>query len=154
MSSIQLRNLAASDLSVLFRHETDPESSRMAGVIPREIEAFNAHWLKVLGDPAVVAKVILVDGEIAGDIGCFQLDGQDMVGYRIGREYWGRGVATRALELMLQLITRRPLHARVAVHNTASIRVLQKCGFEIVGHERSPATERFLECEEAILVLR
>jgi RimJ/RimL family protein N-acetyltransferase len=152
--SIQLRNVSVDDISTLFDSEIDPESNRMAAVVPRDFQAFYEHWLKILNDPNVIAKAILVDGQLAGDIGCFKAEGREMIGYRIAREYWGMGVATRALELLLELVTRRPLHARVAIHNRASIRVLEKCGFTIVGHERSPATERFLECEEAILTLR
>ena len=46
----------------------------------------------------------------------------------------------------------RPVHARVAKHNTASIRVLQKCGFAICGEDK------FAGCggeqgEEFILIL-
>jgi RimJ/RimL family protein N-acetyltransferase len=154
MVSIQLRDVSADDISTLFRNEIDPESNRLAAVVPRGADAFNAHWLKVLSDPDLIAKAILVDGRVAGDIGCFKAEGEEMIGYRVAREYWGQGVATRALELMLQLNTRRPLHARVATHNKASIRVLEKCGFTIVGYKRSPATKRYLECEEALLILR
>ena len=153
MPIVQLRNLDASDLPLLFRHEVDPEANRMAAVLPRELDAFNKHWRKILDDPEVFARAILVDGHLAGYINCFKANGQDMIGYWIGREYWGRGVATRSLELLLKLITRRPLHARVATHNKASIRVLEKCGFTVVGRERSPATGRLLECDEAILIL-
>lgn len=154
MLSIQLRDISPDDIPLLFLNEIDPESNRMAALVPRGREAFDAHWLKILSDPHVIAKAILVDGRVAGDIGCFKAEDGEMIGYRIAREYWGLGVATRALELLLQLNTRRPLYARVATHNKASIRVLEKCGFTFVSHERSPATERFLECEVALLILR
>jgi RimJ/RimL family protein N-acetyltransferase len=51
------------------------------------------------------------------------------VGYWLGRSYWGRGIATRALALFLPLVPARPLYAHVASHNTGSMRVLVKCGF-------------------------
>src|SRR5687768_1349380 len=96
--NIQLRNVTRDDIPILFRHEIDPASNRMAGLFPRDAAAFKAHWEKILADSGVVAKIILADGEIAGDIGCYQDDsGEGMVGYRIAREYWGRGIATRAL---------------------------------------------------------
>lgn len=154
MPFVQLRNVTVSDLPALFTHESDPEASRMAAVVPREMDAFNKHWRKILDDPEVFVRAILVDGGLAGYINCFKVNGQDMVGYWIAQEYWGRGVATRSLELLLGLMTRRPLHARAATHNHASIRVLEKCGFTILGHERSPATGRLLECDETILILR
>jgi RimJ/RimL family protein N-acetyltransferase len=154
MPLIELRDLTESDLPMLFEHESDPDANRMAAVIPRDEAAFLAHWQKVLSDPDVVAKVILFDGVVAGNIGCFKLNGEDMIGYRIAREYWGKGIATRALELMLHLITHRPLYARAASENKASIRVLEKCGFIVVAREWSPGTERYLACEETLMVLR
>ena len=54
-----------------------------------------------------------------------------LIGYWVGREHWGRGIATAALDAFLGLIDDRPLYAIVAVHNKGSIRVLEKCGFEI-----------------------
>ena len=51
------------------------------------------------------------------------------MGYWIGREYWGRGVATAALRSLLEVIPERPLHPLVAAGNAGSIRVLEKCGF-------------------------
>jgi RimJ/RimL family protein N-acetyltransferase len=51
------------------------------------------------------------------------------VGYWIGREFWGRGLATRALSAFLHEVEERPIYAGVAETNVASIRVLEKCGF-------------------------
>lgn len=48
----------------------------------------------------------------------------------------------------------RPLYARAAKDNVASIRVLEKCGFRISGYERAFANARGEEIEEAILELR
>lgn len=59
------------------------------------------------------------------------------MGYWVGRAFWNRGVASRALELFLQQHTQRPLHAHVAVQNLASIKVLQKNGFTILGAPRA-----------------
>lgn len=126
----------------------------MAGVNPRDWGAFSTHWAKILGNPSVVAKAIVVDGILVGQISCFKLDGKDAVGYWIGRDHWGKGIATRALALLLEQVSIRPLHARAARQNTASIRVLERCGFEITGYQVSPADDRFLECEEALLLLK
>lgn len=125
----------------------------MAVVHPRDERAFNAHWAKVLADPTVVAKAIVADGHLVGTINCFKLDGHDAVGYWIAREHWGRGIATRALALLLERISTRPLYARVAKSNVASIRVLEHCGFVVTGYQRTPASDRFPECEEAVLAL-
>ena len=52
-----------------------------------------------------------------------------MVGYWLGRDFWGRGIATRALRQYLLVDRHRPLHALVSPDNTASLRILKGCGF-------------------------
>jgi RimJ/RimL family protein N-acetyltransferase len=131
----------------------DPEANRMAVVNARDEDAFNAHWAKILADPTVIAKAILADGRLVGTINCFKSDGEDAVGYWIARDDWGRGIATRALGLLLEQIATRPLYARVARSNVASLRVLEHCGFVVTGYQWSPASDRYPECEEAFLVL-
>src|SRR5262249_14378869 len=82
------------------------------------------------------------------------MDGQDHVGYWIDRAYWGMGIASRALHLLLQEVAKRPLVATAATSNGASLRVLQKCGFVVEQVRLSPASDRYPECEETVLVLR
>ena len=65
-----------------------------------------------------------------------------------------RGIASRALDLLLREVVGRPLYATVATGNAASLRVLRKCGFVVEVVRHSPATDRYAECEEAVLVLR
>jgi RimJ/RimL family protein N-acetyltransferase/predicted GIY-YIG superfamily endonuclease len=150
---IALRDLEAPDLPILFAQQSDLEACRLAAVHPREWEAFNAHWDHARCNPAVVTKAILEQGSLVGQISFFNSGGVDYVGYWIAREYWGRGIATSALAQLLELVTTRPIHARVARHNVASIRVLERNGFTQIGHEWSPGDERYVACEEAILML-
>ena len=70
---------------------------------------------------------------MAGYIGSWQESGQEMLGYWIGREHWGRGVATAALAAFVAEVTERPLFAHVVNSNAGSIRVLEKCGFRRTG---------------------
>lgn len=77
----------------------------------------------------------------------------DCVGYWIARDHWGKGIATRTLALLLEQGAIRPLNARAAKANIASIRVLERNGFIITGYRVSPPDDRFPECEEAILLL-
>jgi RimJ/RimL family protein N-acetyltransferase len=120
-TSICLRDVVASDLPSLYQQQLDPEANRMAVVNPRGLEAFNAHWMKIRSDTSIVAKAILVHNSVVGHVSCFKMDGQDSVGYWIAKEHWGRGIATMALALLLEQVAIRPLHARVARHNVASI---------------------------------
>lgn len=127
-----LRDVTASDLPILYEHQLDEEAAAMAAFPTREWRAFMAHWTRVLSDERNLTRAIVTGGRVAGNVGSFEHDGRREVGYWIGREFWGRGIATRALQSFLEVETRRPLHASVAAHNAASIRVLQKCGFQRV----------------------
>lgn len=150
---VRLRPVEAGDLPRMYDLQLDPESNRMAVTIPRPREAFDAHWAKSLGDPKNIIRAILFDEAIVGTISCFPMDGQDHVGYWIDRAFWGRGIVSRALSLLHKEIPTRPLVATVAASNSASLRVLQKCGFVVESVRRSPATDRYPACEEAVLVL-
>jgi RimJ/RimL family protein N-acetyltransferase len=136
-NKIQLRNVEPGDLPIFFAQQLDDDAARMAGFPSRNREAFDAHWSKnILGNPTAVIQTILFAGEVAGNIGSWQQDDVRLVGYWIGKEYWGRGVATQALASMLNVVNERPIHAHVVKHNLASIRVLEKCGFRLE-HEES-----------------
>ena len=126
---VQLRDVEADDLPLFFKHQRDPVAIAMVAFNSREREAFDQHWEKLLADESCLKKTIVADGEVAGNIGSWLSDGKREVGYWIDRALWGRGIATEALSAFLRLEQTRPLHAGVAKHNAASIRVLQKCGF-------------------------
>ena len=152
--TVSLRPVQPGDLPRMYELQLDPESNRMAVTIPRTGEAFDSHWAKSLNDPGITARAVLVGEALVGFISCFPREGQDHVGYWIDRAYWGRGIASRALHLLLREVARRPLVATAATSNGASLRVLQKCGFVIEQVRLSPASERHPKCEEAVLVLR
>jgi RimJ/RimL family protein N-acetyltransferase len=138
---VSLRPTRSEDLPTLFEHQRDPESNAMAAFPPRDREAFDAHWARLLADPTVVSRTILLGTEIAGSIGSWEQDGRRLVGYWIGRSYWGRGIATRALAAFLDEARERPLLAYVAKHNRGSIRVLEKCGFTRCAEPLPPAAD-------------
>ena len=134
---IQLRNVIESDLPIFYEQQLDPEAAQMADFPSRNRDAFMAHWKKIMADESSVQlKTILFNGEVAGNIVCFEQLGEREVGYWLGKEYWGKGIATKALEEFLKEIKTRPLYAHVAKHNTGSRRVLEKCGFTIAGEDR------------------
>jgi RimJ/RimL family protein N-acetyltransferase len=135
---VNLRAVEESDLPVFFEHQTDPEANRMANFEARDRDTFMAHWAKILRDETGVVRTIEFEGRVAGNIVSWEHDGERDVGYWIGREHWGRGVATAALSAFLDELDTRPLHAHVATHNIGSIRVLERCGFERTG-EPTPA---------------
>ena len=133
---VRLRNVEPDDLPIFYEHQLDADATRMAAFPSRDRAAFDAHWANnILGNPANITRTILVDDEVAGNIGSWAQDDARLIGYWIGKEHWGKGVATRALAAFLYLVTERPLYAHVAKHNAASIRVLEKCGFRVEREE-------------------
>ena len=130
MTEVRLRAVEDSDLDILFEHQADSVAAQVAAFPSREREQFDAHWAKIRGDDTVILRTILADSVVAGNLGSWADGDRRLISYWIGREHWGRGVATRALTLFLGEVPIRPLHAFVAASNTGSIRVLQKCGFQ------------------------
>ena len=133
---VRLRDVTEADLPIFYEQQLDPEATRMAGFPSRTREAFMAHWTRIVTDPSIQIKTILFNGEVAGSIVCFEQLGEREVGYWLGKEFWGKGIATSALEEFLKTIEARPLYAHVAKHNVSSKRVLEKCGFTIAGEDR------------------
>ena len=150
---IVLRDVIEDDLLTFFEQQLDPDANDMAAFPARDRAAFMEHWNKILGDETNIIKTILFNGQVAGNVVSFEQSGERDVGYWIGKKYWGKGIATRALSQFLNQDTTRPLYARVAKHNIASLRVLQKCGFTITGEEKGfPYAGS--EVEEFILELK
>lgn len=128
----------------------------MAGFAMEEPEdqgAFWTHWKKTLSDPSNQNQTILYHGRVVGYVARFELLGKPSIAYWIGKEFWGRGIATEALRLFLHRLAERPLYARVASDNHGSIRVLEKAGFVREGKETSFANARKMRIEELILRL-
>ncbi|MEQ1832157.1 MAG: GNAT family N-acetyltransferase [Candidatus Eisenbacteria bacterium] len=156
---LKLREVTEADLATLFEQQQDPAANWMAAFTakdPNDRPAFAAKWARILGDPTVIARVVECRGRVVGNVGAFMApwSGQREVTYWIGREHWGQGIATRALTALLGVLTERPLHARAAADNRASIRVLEKCGFMRVGGERGFAEARGEEIDEVVMELR
>ncbi|MCK6583252.1 MAG: GNAT family N-acetyltransferase [Anaerolineales bacterium] len=151
-NDIFLRDVTTSDLSVLFEQQLDPEATAMAAFPSRDKDAFYAHSQKIMADESVVFKAIVFDGQVAGSIVSWEMGGNREVGYWIGREFWGRGIATQALTEYIKIVTARPLFAHVAKHNIGSRRVLEKCGFIVIG-EDSYTNPAGVLVDEFVLIL-
>jgi RimJ/RimL family protein N-acetyltransferase len=154
--SVTIREVEPSDLATFYEHQLDPEANRMAAFVsqdPSDRAAFDAHWRKILSSPQITQRTIVAEGRVAGYIGCYPHEDHMEVTYWLGRAFWGRGLATRALDEMLHLVVERPIFARAATDNIGSIRVLHKCGFKTIGEDRGYANGRREETKEYILRL-
>lgn len=154
-SDILLREVIDGDLPIFFEQQRDADANYMAAFTaknPADRDAFMGHWTRILGDETTTIRTILFDGQVAGSILIYEEQvGQPEVSYWIGKEYWGKGIATAALSAFLLQIKAHPLYARAAKDNLASLRVLEKCGFRIVGQDKGFANARGQEIEEFLL---
>jgi RimJ/RimL family protein N-acetyltransferase len=138
-NTITLRPVIDSDLPIFFEQQNDPVANEMAAFPARERDPFIAHWTKNLANKANIHMTILYNQEVAGNISSFDLEGHREVGYWLGRDFWGKGIASKALELFLNIEQIRPLYGYAAKHNIGSQRVLEKCGFTFHGEEEDHA---------------
>ncbi len=151
-NTILLRGVLETDLPIFFEQQRQPQANQMAAFPARDRDAFMAHWEKILRNNADMVKTVLFNGEIAGNIVSWEQSGHRNIGYWLGMEYWGKGVATQALNLFLRIVDQRPLHAHAAKHNCASVRVLEKCGFRVSGENELPDAP-YCDIEELLLIL-
>ena len=156
--NVAIRDASARDVPTFYRMHADPEANRAGAFKPRSKPAFFKHWKKVLKNRLNLKKAIVVDGKVAGYLVSFYRTGTGKpkrreVGYWIGRKFWGQGLATAGLKILLQGHLIRPLYARVAKTNPASLKVAQKCGFK-KWKEDSYRNEAGKTVEEDILILR
>ena len=154
---IRLRDVEVDDLPLFFEHQRDPEANWMAAFTrkdPADRDAFMAHWTKILEDEATTIQTILFNGSVAGSVSSYVDEDEHLeVTYWIGKPSWGKGIATCALSAFLEHNKVRPLYARAAADNAASLRVLEKCGFVRIGTNRDFANARGQEIEEVLLKL-
>jgi RimJ/RimL family protein N-acetyltransferase len=143
---LRLREVVEDDLALFFDFQLDPDANCMAAFTakdPTDREAFTAHWNKIMADPTTINRTIVCDGQVVGSISSYEESGKLEVTYWIGRAYWGKGIATRALTAFLaQTNATRPIYARVAQDNLGSRRILEKCGFRVIGETKGFANAR------------
>lgn len=154
MTNISIRDVTSDDLPIFFNHQRDPAAVHMAAFTaqnPDDRAAFDAFWARILADKDILIRTVVVEGRVAGSVSSYVGDVGPEVTYWLGREFWGRGVATAALAAFLREQTARPIYARAAKDNAGSLRVLEKCGFVIIGEDRGYANGRGQEIEEYLL---
>jgi [ribosomal protein S5]-alanine N-acetyltransferase len=83
------------------------------------------------------------DDQVIGMVGFnywSRIDHRASVGYDLARDYWGRGYMPEALRAVIEFgFERMGLHrveADCSIHNTNSMRVLEKLGFQLEGRQR------------------
>ena len=154
LRDVRLRDVQEEDLPVLFEQQNLPEANLMAAFPARDRESFFTHWRnKLLPNPEIITQAIVIDDQVVGNILSWKDGDRRIIGYWIGIEHWGKGIATQALALFMNAISERPLYAHVAKHNLGSIRVLTKCGFRLIREGKSFSKPHGHEIEDQVYQL-
>ncbi len=150
---LKLRKSIEGDLEIFFKNQLDNDANYMAAFTPKDPtdkDAYISKWKKLLVDKTVNMQTIIFKNEIAGSVVKFEIEGEPEITYWIGKEFWGQGIATNALQQFLLIEKARPIVGRVAFDNIGSQSVLEKCGFEKTGKDKFFANARGKEIEEFI----
>lgn len=110
---------------------TDGQSAAIAGQLTAAAQGLVVPW------------VLVREGQVVGRVNLNNLVmgvlRSASIGYWVDGEHLGRGLASGAVEFACEQARGRGLHrveAGTLVHNTASQRVLEVCGFEYYGTAR------------------
>lgn len=156
MGHIELRELRDDDCDAVFEMMRDVDAVAMAAFTaadPDDREAFDAWMARNRANRESTLFVVTERGGFAGIAGSFFVGSDREVTYWIARHAWGRGVATEALHLLISREPVRPLYARVAAHNAASIAVLRRCGFAEISRDHGFAPGVGRDVEEIVFTL-
>ncbi|MEO7909583.1 MAG: GNAT family protein [Roseiflexaceae bacterium] len=152
-----LRAVTLDDVADMFRVMSDPQVTRYFGMLPmatpaqaqERVQAIQAAFQEQNGVRWAIAD--RASGQLVGTCGFWRLikpHDRAEIGYELAQDWWGQGVMTEALDVMLQFgFTRMGLHsveAQIHPANTGSRRVLEKLGFIREGYFR----ENYLDLVE------
>lgn len=153
---ITLRKSVLPDLEFFFLFQLDEEANYLAAFTakdPTDKAAYLQKYSKLVNDPTINMQTILVGEIIAGSISKFEMEGRAEITYWIDKQFWGKGIGTKALTAFLKNETTRPIYGRVAFDNIGSQKVLTNCRFIKIGTDKGFANARQAETEEYIYKL-
>ena len=142
-----LRKLRESDAGLLSKLAGDKEISRMTGTIPHPYPQISAEFFLMLNAQSYKRGLsynyaITHDGDdLMGVTGLFYRGNTSEIelGYWLGKLYWGHGYITEACRALIEegrrTLNLSHVHAGVFSDNPASLRVLEKLGFEFTGED-------------------
>ena len=152
---ILLRPWQESDAETLFKYASDPEVGPRAGWPPHKSVEESLEIIRTVfsseGMWAVILKGTMMStnhqGEAIGCVGYLPASASNLkisedhaeVGYWIARPYWGKGICTEALQMVIDYCFNEKgftmLWGGYFLSNPASGRVMEKCGFVDIGEE-------------------
>lgn len=135
---ITLRDYRDSDAERLVELANNEDVSRfLVDSFPYPYTLADANWWIRTGSKSGLSRVIELNGTFVGSVGAEIGSGEKRkqfgIGYWLGKPYWGKGIAAKALTMfvdeLFQTTDAVRLQAWVYADNTASMRVLEKSGF-------------------------
>jgi len=139
---VELRDFKKDDNSLLVQHLNNERVIQyLTSRIPYPFTVEDATWWIDIGSKEGITKAIEVRGKLVGVIGVSFGENQHSrcaeIGYWLGEEYWGQGIATNSVLQMTQYVFSNTevvrLFAPVFDPNKASMNVLEKCGYKLEG---------------------
>ena len=135
-----LRKIKMEDLSDVHEYASDPIVPRYLLWYPHKTLSFTKAYLKYLQKLYSKGKFydwgIEFNGKMVGTVGFTSFDFKSNsaeIGYVLGREYWGQGIATEAvreiLKFAFETLDLSLICAMFLPENVQSRRVLEKCNF-------------------------
>ena len=155
-TQIKLRPTEKPDFEFFFQFQLDKEANFLAAFTAKDTtdkEAYLTKYVKFLDEPTIIMLTILVGATIVGSVSKFEIQGEAEITYWIDKNFWGKGIATAALNHLLVIESMRPIFGRVAFDNLGSQKVLEKCSFVKIGEDKGFANARQTEIKEFIYKL-
>lgn len=150
LSICTLRPLAISDAQSIANYANNRKVWRnLRNAFPQPYSEDDALEFinRINAQPGPPVLAIEADSQAVGTVGVRLKEdieaGTAELGYWLGEEYWGRGIATEATRAVvpyaLEKFQLRRIDAWVYQWNPASARVLEKCDFQLEGIARRSA---------------
>jgi [ribosomal protein S5]-alanine N-acetyltransferase len=142
--SLLLEPLTVKHADPYFRQSSHPDVWRLAGLQPFKLFEECERYIQRMESLSETEGVAIIDRS-SGFVGAMFIDHRGasrQLSYWVGRSFWGRGIATNAVQEKLKSLEDESSPSRVLAatyrDNAPSIRVLERCGFrQVVNHTPS-----------------
>ena len=148
-SRVRLRHIENADIDSLYDIFSDAEAMRFFGSPPFAERADAVNYLADINENFQKKTLfqwgiaLNSDNKIIGTSTIFSVDERNRraeIGYALNREFWGKGYITEALNSLFRFafeeLKLHRIEADVDPRNNASIKILEKFGFQKEGYLR------------------
>lgn len=141
-----LRPIEFADAQAVFSYRSDAETNKYQGWVPDDIEQIKDFIETKVSDEVNVSGtwfqwVIVLDGNVIGDVGVHFLSDDDMqceIGCTLAKEHHGNGYAVETLKglitYLFESLNKHRMVASIDPANLASIKLMERLGFRKEGH--------------------